>query len=406
MKNLTIFPPCENMSTTISDLPRHLKGLDIEPEEIQRGEVADDNWGSWVIASIILGVELQPLTWSVQKKVYVIFYKGANYKVHIKNIDGLQRITKIDAFNKGLITLPKGLEIEWEHNEEYYGEKVVKIGGMSSLDLQSKYPELYEERYLNYQLRIDKYGVSGNYLTPQQETYLFKQVLNNGNVMNGQQWRNPTVSQIARVIRRDSRKLNSSEPLDIFTEEKYLGFDCKKMEYDELLAEIYHWVLYGTTKNPTKKGLDEMYDEPNFVDDIVGVHSFNHKYLKKINVKAKVDEVLDIMLGIIKDKQYKPAIDKASFRSLFMFCWLHITEFGSQIKFPHKKELKKVFFKGHTEMVDTSSLPKGTPRTAFGDALVSKSTMYKKLVASSWREKLNELDSNYDWKEDPTYNEN
>ena len=35
MKNLTIFPPCENMVTTIADLPRHLKGLDIEPEELQ-----------------------------------------------------------------------------------------------------------------------------------------------------------------------------------------------------------------------------------------------------------------------------------------------------------------------------------------------------------------------------------
>ena len=398
MKNLTIFPPCENMTTTISDLPRHKKGLDVEPEEIQRGEVADDEWGSWVIASIIFGVELPPITWSVQKEVYEIVYKGAKYRVRIKNIDGLQRITKIEAFNNGLITLPKGLEIEWEYNEEYYGEKVVKIGGMSSLDLQSKYPELYEERYLNYTLRIDKYGGNGNFLTKQQETYLFKQVLNNGNVMNGQQWRNPTVSEIARVIRKDARPLNGSIPLDIFKEEKYLGFNNNKMEYDELLAEVYHWILYGTTKNPTKKGLDEMYDEPNFVDDIIGVHSFNHKYLKKINVKAKVDEVLDMMLGVIKDKQYKPAVDKSLFRSLFVFCWLHMTEMGSQTKWKIK-ELRKVFLKGHTEMIDLSSLPKGTPKTVFGDALVSKSTKYKKLVASSWREHLG-------WKEDPTYNEN
>ena len=399
MKNLTIFPPCENMVTTIADLPGHLKGLDIEPEELQRGEVADDKWGSNLISSIMMGVKIQPFTWSLQKKAYDIIYKGVKRRVHTKNIDGLQRLTKIQAFEDGLITLPKDLEIEWEHNEEYYGEKIIKIGGLSSVELESKYPELYDSRYLDYQLRIDRYGVTGNYLTPHQETYLFKQVLNNGNVMNGQQWRNPTVSEITRVIRRDARPLNGSKPLDIFTEEKYLGFNNKKMEYDELLAEIYHWVLYGVTKNPTKKGLDEMYEEPNYVNEIDNVHSYNHKYLKKINVKSKVNEVLDIMLDIIKDKQYKSAIDKATIRSLFLFCWLHLTEFGSQTKFPHKKKLKKVFFEGHTKMMDTSSLPPGTPETVFGNALAYKSTKHKKIVARMWRKYLS-------WKEDPIYNEN
>ena len=396
MQELGIFPPYEALSITIADLPRHLKGLDIEPEELQRQEVASDNWGSELIKSIFSGVYILPMTWSAQEKVYDVIYKGVKLRVHTKNIDGLQRITKIEAWKAGLITLPQDLEIEWPYAEEYYGEKKIKLGGMNSLDVQSKYPEFYEDRFLNYQLSVIKYGVQGHYCTPFQETYLFKKVLNNGNKMNGQQWRNATNAEIARIIRRDSRKLNSSEPLDIFIQEKYLGFNNKGMEYDELLAEMYHWVLYGVSKNPTKAGLDEMYDDPNYVYRFDNLHSYNHKYLKKINVKSKVDEVLDIMFDIIKDKQYKPAIDKRAFRSLFLFCWLHLTEFGSQTKFPHKKKLKKVFFEGHTKMIDTSSLPKGTPHTVFGDALVSKSIKHKKIVARMWREYLG-------WKEDTHY---
>ena len=78
-----------------------------------------------------------------------------------------------------------------------------------------------------------------------------------------------------------------------------------------------------------------------------------------------------------------------------MFCWLHLTELGSQTKF-NNKELKRVFLKGHTEMVDTSSLPKGTPRTAYGDSLVSKQAIHKKLILRSWREHLG-------WKKDSYY---
>ena len=47
-------------------------------------------------------------------------------------------------------------------------------------------------------------------------------------------------------------------------------------------------------------------------------------------------------------------------------------------------------------MIDTSSLPKGTPHTVFGDALVSKSIKHKKIVARMWREYLG-------WKEDTHY---
>ena len=50
-------------------------------------------------------------------------------------------------------------------------------------------------------------------------------------------------------------------------------------------------------------------------------------------------------------------------------------------------------------MMDTSSLPPGTPETVFGNALAYKSTKHKKIVARMWRKYLS-------WKEDPIYNEN
>ncbi len=392
MKVLESFPVCSKLTPTISDLPNQLPGVDLEPEEIQRGEVATKEWGSWVIASIFCGVELPPITWSVQKTTYDIVYKGVKLRCHIKNIDGLQRITQIQLFIDGHISVPDGVIVKWDLNKNYYGEEEIDLSGLSYLDIKEKYPELLQEKFHNYTLRIDKYGGNGQYLSPQQETYLFKQVLNNGNKMNGQQWRNPTVSKIASVIRKDAR-LN---PIDFFNPE-ILGITNPKMEYDELLADFYHFVIYGLTINLGKKALDEMYDSPLYVKSIDKVQSYNHKYLGKINPQSKVSEITDMMYEIIKDKQYREAVDKALIRSLFYFCWLHLTEFGNQTKWDYK-ELKKVFFTGHIKLVDISGLPVGVPRTAFGDALVSRGSVYQKRILRHWREELN-------WTEDINYNE-
>jgi len=393
-----MFPVCEELTPSIADLPRLTKNVDKEPEELQRGEVASDSWGSWVIVSILLGVKLPPMTWSVQKKPYFKQLDSkTRIKCHIKNIDGLQRQSKIELYNGGMLSLPKDKVLEnvkWEFSEDYdYGESL-NISGMDVHQLKDTYPEFYEERWLNYKLRIDKYGTVGNYLTKAQETYLFKQVLNNGNKMNGQQWRNPTVSEIAAVIRRDARL----KPIELFKPLEYIGGQSnKKMEYDELLAEIYHWIMYGTTQTASKAGLDSMYESPLLADDLSDVPSSNHKIGKNINLRDKVTEVTDMMLEILKDKKAYGKVDKAMIRSLFMFCYLHITELGNSTKYDYR-EVKKTFHQGHSEMIDTSSLPPGTPETVFGNALAYRSTKHRKIVARMWREYLG-------WSIDTTYEE-
>ena len=55
---------------TIGDLDKQLKYVDLEPEEIQRGEVLSKKWAGEVIRSIVLGTRLYPFTWSKQKNTY------------------------------------------------------------------------------------------------------------------------------------------------------------------------------------------------------------------------------------------------------------------------------------------------------------------------------------------------
>jgi len=391
----SIYPPCEDFGCTVSELPRKLETLDLEPEELQRGVVSTEQWGGWVIFSILMGIRLAPFTWSYQKESYMVERGGKKYRVEEKNIDSLQRITNILKFNDGIIRLPdhKGMEtIKWIHAQEFYKEDYVNLRNLNSLELKDKYPEFYRRRYEDYKLRIDRYGNELHQLSKKQETFLFRTVLNNGNEMNAQQKRNPTVAKIAEIIRTDAR-LN---PIDIMTEGEYFGFENPKMEYDLLLAEMYHWILNGVNAQPTSQGLDDMYDDPKLEDSVEKIHSSNHKYKKKIDLKEKVNEVLDFMLDIIRDKQYKAEVNKGVFRSLFMFSWLHLTEFDGNAKFS-KKGLKKLFFSGHTKMVDTSSLPKAA-RTTFGDALVTSNTASNKTKARLWREELG-------WKKDFHYDE-
>ena len=402
IKKMYSFPPCHKKTIQIQVLDSATNGVDLEPKEIQRGEVCSDGWSSDIIGSILSGVELQPLTWSVQEFTYDRDWKGCVIRVRIKNIDGLQRITSIQKFERGLINIPKGIISDWEHNQDFYGKKEIDLGGLSYLDFKTKYPELFQAKWKEYQLRIDEYGGNGTYLTKQQETYLFKQVLNNGNVMNGQQWRNPTVSKIAEVIRDDARLT----PIPLFSSDitlnkkgnpiynpNHLGFKNPKMEYDELNAMAYHFVKEGVIgTNGTKAGLDEMYDDPNLEDDLV-CHS--NTYGKKVNLQTEVNRLWGIVKNILEEGDMKDIVDKGLVKSCFYFAYENEKEYGRDTKWNIPK-MSNTFFEGHLEMIDTSSLPKGTPRTVFGDALVSKGSSYTKIILSSWRDKLG-------LKEDPIY---
>ena len=55
-------PPCTIRYITIGGLDKHLKYVDLEPEEIQRGEVLSKKWAGEVIRSIVRGTRLYPFT--------------------------------------------------------------------------------------------------------------------------------------------------------------------------------------------------------------------------------------------------------------------------------------------------------------------------------------------------------
>jgi hypothetical protein len=390
IKKLYSFPPCTPKPITIETLPNELEVIDKEPEELQRGEVCSVEWSQWIIASILIGVRLPKFTWSKQRKPYDIIVCGIVKKVWIKNIDSLQRITSIERFVKGEINIPKGIISTWEQNETYYGKREIDLSGLSYVDFKFKYPELFREKWNNYRLEIDEYGVEGNYLKPQQETYLFKTVLNNGNTMNGQQWRNPTVSAIASCIRQDAR-LN---PIDLFKIDtinnekvsKCFSILNPKMEYDEILAILSHFLVYGVTRPSNKTNMDNMYEDPNLTDD---VNIFSPFLNKDINIQTEYKRVCNFMYQILKDTQYKGIIDKGYIFSLLYYSFLHIDKFGYQSKFDYKN-LKKQFFQLHSEMVELTSQHKklNVDATPFRDALARKGVKYTKLIINEWVEKL------------------
>ena len=233
------------------------------------------------------------------------------------------------------------------------------------------------DRFYNVQTRIDKYGECGQFLTPKQETYLFKQVLNNQNKMNSQQWRNPTVSVIASAIRQDAR-LN---PISLFKNDLF-AFNNDKMAYDEFYAMTCHFLLYGPKISLTKKPLDEMYESKSLEKKIT---SRSTEYGKSVNVRTYAREYAKFMYNILKDKEFKALMDKSYSYSLLYYTHIHMKS-GINNLFNYEK-LRDQFFDYHLELITPPQSTKGS--TEFRDCLRSNSSDNMKRAMEIWKEKLN-----------------
>lgn len=152
-------------------------------------------------------------------------------------MDGLQRSLTILFFHSGLIRLP--------------GDTVcrgIDIGGMTGPEIQSRYPELYREVFLQYNLTWVVY----HNISDDDAKHIFTVILNNANALNAQEMRNSTNSALAALIRNMSR-LNKGQRHEIFHFDeksksgqieytpKYLGFKPSGMKYDETLARIFKY---------------------------------------------------------------------------------------------------------------------------------------------------------------------
>jgi len=319
--------------------------LDEEPEELQRGEVLSDIWAQGIIASILLGVQIKGFTWTLQENPYYkMGMRGFKILCEYKNTDGLQRITAIWKFINNEITVPgktaADFTIPW-NNRDY------EIGGMTYKEINEKYDTLMNAKFNSQQLRVDIYGVEGHYCTPQQETYLFKYVANNPNEMNGQQWRNPTCSQIAKDVRNDARR----NPVPLFKNDLF-QFGNTKMDYDEVAAIICYFVVNGSTRTINKKSLNEFYEHPD-MESSRNTHSV--LFGKNINVRTTARIYYNFMYQILKDKEYKTLMKKTRVYSLLWFTHTYL-KYGFQNKFNYAK-IKEQFFRLHKILV--KPLPTG-----------------------------------------------
>jgi len=371
-KDIGEFPLCYPKPHTVNDILTHLsEKVEPAPDEIQRGKVLSDEWAQGIIASVLLRVRIPTFTWSKQLESYdALNIYDKPIKAVYKNLDSLQRYTGLSMFHLDKISVPELFpSITWNN-------KQVFLGGLKKSEIENKYPGLLEDRFYNTQIPVDIYGEGDEHLTRLQETYLFKYVLNNQNKMNSQQWRNPTNSDIASLVRDDARL----DPIPLF-KKQYFNFDNKKMAWDEIYAMTIHFLIYGPFISLTKKPLDEMYDSKQLLNKLT-IRST--EYGKSVNVKTYAREYAKFIYNILKDGDNKSLMDKSYTYSLLYYTHIHMKS-GIKNLFNYEK-LKEQFFDYHLDLIDT----KGTKgSTEFRDCLRSNSTDNMKRAIELWEEKLN-----------------
>jgi hypothetical protein len=374
-RNIGEFPHTSTQSHTVRDILTYLSDqVEPEPEELQRGVVLSNDWAQGIVASVLLRVNIPTFTWSRQAKPYEAknIY-GEMIDAIYKNLDSLQRYTGLSWFHLGKIRVPELFPpITWN------GEQVF-LAGMSVPEIDIEQPGLLADRFYNVQIHIDKYGEGDQFLTPRQETYLFKYVLNNQNAMNSQQWRNPTNSAVASAVRQDARLKLTQIPL---FKNNLFSFGNGKMAYDEFYAMIIHFLLHGPHISLTKNPLDEMYESPSLETKLT---SRSTEYGNMVNVRTYGKAYAKFMYNILKDKEFKALMDKSYSYSLLYYTHIHMKS-GINNLFNYEK-LRDQFFDYHLELITPPKGYKG--RTEFRDCLSSNSIDKMTRAMEIWEEKLN-----------------
>ena len=372
---ISSFPSWTPLTPSVRELlENYINRLDAEPKELQRGKVLTTEWAQGIIASILLGVKIQGFTWTLQETNYKkIGLNGYEIDVEYKNTDGYQRISAIVMFYNNEITIPgdkpEDFTIPWK-NRDY------EIGGMSFSEVEKSYPGLMDAKFLSVGLRVDVYGVEGHWCSRQQETYLFKYVANNQNEMNGQQWRNPTCSQIAEDIRDDARL----EPVPSFKHNLF-KFGNSKMDYDEVAAIINHFIVYGSTKGINKKSLNDFYEHPDLES---GKKIYSLEFRRNINLRGMAKYYYTFLYNILKDKDKKPVMKKTRCYSLLWYAHIHLRT-GFQNLFNYDK-LREQFHRLHNELCE--KLPGGED-SVYTRCLISNTSENISKALELWEEKLN-----------------
>ena len=366
------------LTKSFDNLDKYLKTVDIEPEELQRGFVADQEWQSGLFQSVVWGVKIPDIYLSEQDEDYTIKDRSGNERlVSKKTIDGLQRLTTIKNIMAGKVRLPYGT---------FCGSK--ELSDMNYPEIQATYPDIASEVIDDCQLRFIIY--SG--LTPEQESFQFRIVLNNGNKMEAQQRRNPIVSEVAAHVRRTARQLIASECHILFEISEINGKEeanCfnkvpKKMEFDQEYARIIFWIRKGLAASSSNKNLDNMYEDPKLKTRLEDVSVL---YNRNTNLGTEGIRILNKLYDIFGDGKSKQDVGILTFRSAVLFLFeLQIWEKANKAKV---KNISKLFWDLHDELnlLTEDDKKAGLKKTIYSQNLSKISTSNNVLEnADKWKQ--------------------
>ena len=359
---------------SLRELPTFLEKVEEEPEEIQREiQVSEGTWVNDLFLSILLGVKILDGTLSEQGKWYTIpLEDGSSKRVKYLNIDSLQRITAFKMILDGRARVPTNSFrfINPETNEE------VDLSNMNIFDLDEHYPIIADE-VRDFQFKYIIY----HDVTPKTESWLFRKVLNNGITPTPAEDRNAIRSAIASHCRKTGRKLIASDPHSLFKISEINGkkvANCfhkvpKHMEFDQEVARLVFWIIYGYAISSGHKELSLMYEDPRFETKLI--LPGKSVLLNKNNVDLEKESwrILDRLHKIFGDGQYRQDVGIITLRSAMLFLFaLEEWEIDNGKK---EKALKKLFWKGHDLLCKLipEEIALGTKRTQY-DLNLSKIT--------------------------------
>lgn len=366
------FPPFKTVKYTIKEfIEEAIHTVDLQPEEIQRNFVADRDWINSLMTSVMLGVSMGKFTWYAIEEPYYKTEFGVKKLCIMGNADSYQRSSGVYSFvedgNYSFLNDLVGVYklMDRAGNIILNDGTKVNLGGLTSAEIFKQ--DGLKKKLFDYEIEVDIYGGKDSWFCNKvQITYLFKNALNGGNYLNGQEKRNPNVFENAKLIRNISRL--KPHPLFEFQEKKdsYFSFGNLRMDYDENVARFCLLLIYGEEKALSKTELDNFYDDITYMDSLKTPNG---------NLKKLLESRLDLMYHLLKDKKHKDIMATGVLLCLFIFTDIYI-KYGKHPKFNYSN-LSSLFFECHIFLTNDFEKNKDTTRSIYTDCYSNKGNSSK-----------------------------
>ena len=234
---------------TLGELMKAKSFIDFIPMMFQRGFISDQDFVDGIVTTLLKDnasadiPQMHLRLFSNKTKSLSFDFKTLNVFAQI--LDGLQRSwTMVHAMHEVSYTIPKGIIVSGG------GRHPVDLGGLTFVEFEAMYEELYAKKVTN---RILQYSCYLD-ITDEEATYLFSDVLNFNNVMNAQMIRNSSTMPLPRTIATAVR-LNSYGAYDSsgYYDSVYAKMNIKRFDVFEYRSnpngtKVYTFVDFGNEK--------------------------------------------------------------------------------------------------------------------------------------------------------------